>query len=228
MPQAKTLIPSLRPDLVVIDVDETDIWDDFYRYRKLTVRDDNGSIIAVRPSPTAIPFFKGLVESTDHLFYIHRLIAKLYFTRVEFPRLQAKLNRGGSVDNLSLAKPSEAELRRDHAAEIAYFKTTLEDLTNTVVSLMGEPNALIYIHHPHLEHLEAIGGVFNNVVAETLRQVADSRNVRFYDATNDLKATFGNDPAKYYFPNDMHFNPVGTSMYGKAVAKFLASEPTRH
>jgi hypothetical protein len=225
VPQAKRLVPLIKPDLVVIDVDETDIWDDFYRYRKLTVRDANGSIIAVRPSPLGIRFNQGLVASTQKLFYVHRFLAKLYFTRVEFPKLVAAQERPS--DNLALAKLSGTELRTDHAAEVAYFNTTLEDLTTTVVSLMGGPDALIYIHHPHLQHLRATGEVFNNVVAESVSEVAARHGVRFYDAAPALRSAFGGEPEKYYIPNDMHFNPAGTRMYGMAVAKWLAAELTK-
>lgn len=223
-PQAKILIPLLKPDLVVIDVDETDIWDDFNRYRKLAVRDRNGSITAVRPTPTAIRFYQGLVESTSKLLYVHRLLAKLYFTRFEFPKLLAQSTQTRPDDNLALAKFSETELRTHHAAEVAYFSTTLEDLTKTVIALVGGLDGLIYIHHPHLQHLRAMGTVFNNVVAESVGEVASRYHVRFYDATEDLKSAFGGEPEKFYIPNDMHFNSAGTRMYGMVVAKYLAGE----
>ena len=38
VPQAKKLLPLVRPDYVVVDVDETDLYDDFARYRDLIVR----------------------------------------------------------------------------------------------------------------------------------------------------------------------------------------------
>src|SRR5262249_12563943 len=79
VPQAKKLIPLLKPDIVVIDVDETDLFDDFYRYRDLVRRDDAGSITAVRRSPLIDRFQRGLVESTSKALYLHRLAAKLYF-----------------------------------------------------------------------------------------------------------------------------------------------------
>ena len=224
VPQAKRLIPLLRPDLVVIDVDESDIWDDFYQYRVLTVRDLSGSIVAVRPSENAVRFYRGLAQSTNKLFYIERLIAKLYFTRVEFPGSLANSSSGRPIDNQFLARLSEAEVRKDHAAEIAYFKMTLDDLTNTVITLMGSPHDLFYIHHPRIQHIRTTGVVFNNIVAETIRKVAADHHVRFYDATDDLKSAFGGEPEKYYFPRDVHFNPLGTSMYGEAVAKFLVRE----
>ena len=91
------------------------------------------------------------------------------------------------------------------------------------MSMMGTPDALVYIHHPHLQHLGAAGAVFNNVVSDTVREVASSHRVRSYDATADLKAEFGTEPQEYYIPHDMHFNADGTRAYGIAVARYLST-----
>jgi hypothetical protein len=220
VPQTKKLIPVVKPDIVVIDVDETDLWDDYYRYRELVARDENGSIAAVRPTPVNVQFHHGLVESTSKTLYVHRLFSKLYFTRVEFPKSLARYNERRPADNLMLAKLPAAEAMEKHGLEIEYFKKTLEDLTQTVVSRMGTPDALIYVHHPHLGHLT---GVFNNVVSEALRDVSSRYNVRYYDAVEDLRSEFGAAPEEYYIADDVHLNAAGTRAYGIAVAKYLAA-----
>jgi hypothetical protein len=101
----------LKPDFVIIDVDETELWDDYYRYRALVVRDDGGSISAVRPTPLNVWFHEGLVQSADKALYVHRLASKLYFAKVEFPRLYAQYWSGEPNDGFSLSRLSEAELR---------------------------------------------------------------------------------------------------------------------
>lgn len=227
IPQAKKLIPLLKPDFIIIDVDETDLWDDYYRYRHLVMRDDAGSVVAVRPTPLGIWFYDGLVKSTDKTLYLHRLVSKLYFTRIEFPRLYELYWSGKPNDNLWLSRLPEAAARSSHGPAIAYFQAMLEDLTQTVVSRMGTADAVVYIHHPHLQHLGAPGVVFNNIVADTVREVASRHRVRFYDATEDLKTEFGAEAQKYYIPNDVHFNAAGTRAYGIAVAKYLAATLAR-
>jgi hypothetical protein len=94
-------------------------------------------------------------------------------------------------------------------ASIAYFAATLQDLTETVTRLMGSSQGLIYIHHPHLENLRAGRESFNNIVSDTIREVAARNDVRYYDATDDLKVEFGAAPERYYIANDMHFNESG-------------------
>jgi hypothetical protein len=222
VPQAKKLIPVVKPDLVVIDVDETDMWDDYYRYRELVIRDANGSVAAVRETPLNVQFIQGLTESTDKTLYLHRLFSKLHFTRVEYPKMVAQYSRDRPLDNLALSKLSADEVKTAHQQEVEFFKRNLEDLSRTVVERMGSPESLLYIHHPHLQHLTSTGPVFNNVASETIREVATHNGIRYYDATEDLKAVFGAKAQDYYIPDDMHFNAAGTQAYAAAITKYLA------
>jgi hypothetical protein len=222
VPQAKKLIPKIEPDLVLVDVDETDLFDDYYRYRELTMRDEHGSITAVRATPFAYFFRDGIVAALSQPLYVHRLLQKLYFTRFVYPRALALLMQRQPRDLADLAALPPDEERARYAAALAYFESTLEDLTSTILVRVGDPNRLIYLHHPHLGHLVDRGQRFNNVVAETVRHVAARHGVKFYDATDDLKAAFGDKPEKYYIPHDMHLNELGLHAYGLAVAKYLA------
>jgi hypothetical protein len=224
--QAKKLIPLLKPDLVIVDVDETDIYDEWYRYRHLAIRDDAGSIIAVRHTPLTSEFQRGLLESTDKTLYLSRFIAKLYFTGIKYPRIYAESMKNKIIP-VFMSDLSESEVRTAHADEIAYFASSLDDLTHSILRLTGSPDKLVYIHHPHLPHLKASGQRYNNIVSETLREVASRHGVRYYDATDDLKERFGSEPERYYIPNDPHFNQAGARVYSIAVAEHLVEMLTR-
>ncbi len=221
--QAKRLIPKLEPDFVLIDVDETDIYDDYHRYRELVTRDASGSIAAVRRTPITARFQQGLVDATDKVLYLHRLFAKLYFTKVEYPAAFARYAGNRPADLFWLSRLPAAEARTRYPEAIDYFETTLDDLTSSVAARMGGPERLIFLHHPHLEHLRA-NGAFNGVVSTTIRKVAARYGVRYYDATEDLKAEFGDKATDYYILDDMHLNALGLRAYGLAVAKYLARE----
>jgi hypothetical protein len=220
--QAKKLIPLLRPELVIIDVDETDIYDEWYRYRDLVVRDAAGSITAVRHTPLTSQFQTGLLASTSKTLYLNRLLAKLYFTKIAYPRVYAEYMKNQVVPIFMSTLP-ESEIRTTYADQVEYFIASLEDLTQSVLRLTGSPDKLVYIHHPHLQHLKASPGRYNNIVSAALREVASRHHVRYYDATDDLKAEFGGVPENYYIPNDMHLNETGLRAYGVAVAKYLAA-----
>jgi hypothetical protein len=223
VPQAKKLIPLLKPDVVIIDIDETDLYDDYYRYRNLVTRDQSGSVVAVRRTPLAEQFRRGLVDAAAKPFYVQRLIAKLYFTRMIYPKLSTDYRRGGPADGYFVSRGTAAEARAKYAVQIDYFETTLEDLTDTVITLMSGPQGLIYIHHPHLENLQTSGDTFNDIISASIRKVAARHGVRYYDATDELKAEFGASAPQYYIPNDVHFNERGLRAYGIDVAKYLAA-----
>jgi hypothetical protein len=222
VPQAKKLIPELKPDFVVIEIDDLDIWHDYYRYRDVTARDTAGSIVALRSTPIERRFHEGLVESTSKLLYMHRLLAKLYFTRIEYPRLFEDAHRNRPADGYWLQKLPADVARARHLAEIEYFKRVLADLTETVETLAGGSRNLIYIHHPHLENLIDTGIAFNDVTSSAVQEIASLHHVKYYELTEDLRREFGSDPRAYYVPNDMHLNPSGLRVYGIAVAKYLA------
>lgn len=68
--QAKMLLPVLRPYIVVVYIDETDIFDDLIRYRKLIVRDDNGKIIKVNSNIRYRTFIHGLNDIKKEYLYL--------------------------------------------------------------------------------------------------------------------------------------------------------------
>lgn len=176
-----------------------------------------------RLTPLAEEFRQGLAAASRKPLYLQRLFAKLYFTRVVYPRLSAEYRSTMEPDAYWISKLPVAEARQKYGAVIQYYATTLEDLTRTVIGLVGDPQRLILIYHPFLYNLRTKGVVFNSIASDTIRQVAARNNVRYYDATNDLKMAFGGAPERYYIPHDMHFNERGLQAYGLAVAKYLAT-----
>ena len=227
--QARQLIPRLHPDIVLIDVDETDLYDDYYRYRGLSRHDASDSIVAVRATPTFVQFHTAMVASSQKLLYLHRLLDQLYVTHVYYPKIIKKYNIGREHDLFFASRLPEVVARQEYAQQIAYFGATLDDLTNTVLrQIAGDASRLIYLHHPHLEHLQSRGDIFNNIVSETVAEVAARYHVAYYDATDDLRTQMGDAPSKYYMPNDMHFSAAGYRLYGIDVAKYLANLPAMH
>ena len=218
---AKRLIPLLRPDIVLIDIDETDLYDENYRYRELTVRDEAGTAVAVRPTPWIYRYNQAKAVMGRHWFYIHRLIDRIYIEDRLMPRLVREYNEGREQDIFFAQRLPAAEARAKHAAELAYFASTLDGLTRTAVELMGSADRLVYLHHPYLEHLEPAGPAYNDVVPAIVAAVAARYGVRFYDATADMRGAAGSAPESLYLPDDGHFNDDGYRAYGVAIAKYL-------
>ena len=220
--QAKQLIPRLHPDIILLDIDETDLYDDYYRYRDLSVRDPDGSLVAVRATPTFYQYHQAMLATNDQFFYTARLIDQLYVKNIWYPRTVKEYNVGREHDLFFASRIPEGEARQKYAPQIAYFQSTLDELTRTVLSQLGGRTAgVIYLHHPHLEHLKSDGPVFNDIVSESIAEAANRYHVRYYDATDDLRKIAGEKPQDYYVPGDMHFSTLGYRVYGELVAKYL-------
>ena len=223
VPQAKKLIPLLKPDFVVVDVDETDLGDDFIRYKDLIVRDPGGSIAAVRPTPVNYENLAGYLRIRTNPSYLVRYFLKIYHRNIRMPALLREYRKKDHRDTLSISADMAPDAAQKYSREIEFFEKDLDDLARTLVRLTGGPQKILFLYHPHLEHLkpDARGRTWNHFVSDGLARVAVRYGIGFYNATGDLKEAFHGEPEKYYWKGDMHFNFTGLEIYAQGIAKKL-------
>ncbi|WP_292533273.1 SGNH/GDSL hydrolase family protein [Methylocystis sp.] len=233
VPQLRTLYPIIKPDYVVIDIDETDFFDDNFRYKQFITRDESGRNIGVK----AASAYRGLMSEIDDMrsqrLYIVRLLK--VFVGKYAKLLSYRRNAGEKAKEISpifeLSSLDPAAAREKFKAELAFFKGNVEELVSVLEENQFPLSHLIFIRHPHLNHLlnGKNGSIFNSVIFETVKDVAENKNVLVYDATPDLRRLFKDKAESYYFPNDMHFNFDGMEAYSKVLAErirpVLAQEP---
>ncbi|MDY7038917.1 MAG: hypothetical protein SV375_22530, partial [Thermodesulfobacteriota bacterium] len=82
IPQAKQLIPNLKPAFVVIDIDETDLGDDFIRYGKLILKDEKGRTIGVRSTPLNYEHNYRLLQIRKEPIFIIKLFKTWYHKKI--------------------------------------------------------------------------------------------------------------------------------------------------
>lgn len=221
IPFARKLVPAIRPDYVVIDIDETDLVDDVYRYEPLVVHDAQGGVDHVKVSPPLYALHAGLIEMRRHWFYLQRLIDKFWLTQVTVPRLL----RERPVPDAFLASHDRGpDLEARHAHELAIFERNFNQLIEVIQPSMASVDRIIFINHPHLEHLQsdARGPIFNDLIRRTVQKVAMAHGAAFFDATPELTRRFAGRPQDFYWNGDMHFTFTGLDLYAEAVAGFLA------
>jgi len=219
IPQAKILIPLLKPDFVVVGIDQTDMGDDSLRYKNLIVRDGEGKNIAVRRSPCLHAFLSGLCRIKEQPLYLVRFVMKIYHTRFYVPVYMSSYYGADSRHSLDIPRDKNANPEK-YVEEIRFFEDNLKELTDTLINLMGDKNRILFITHPHLQHLRADsrGFYWNNFVSGALAKVCQNQGVPYYDITQDFKDKIEQDPQKYYIPENMHFNRLGIEVYGELVA----------
>lgn len=220
--QAKRLLPKVRPDVVVVDIDETDLGDDWLRYRPLLVRDEKGLISGIQKSPIHSEFLRGLMAAREHRLFIVRLFSKVHHTRCHMPRFTRAWQQTGD-DVLQFAMDTDPDVERKYADQIAFFESNIAELVEYLKASVPAPDRILLLHHPHLSHLKpnGRGRYWNHIVARAIGRIAKAQGVAFYGATEDLRRAFGNRPQDYYWNGDMHLNFEGIKAYADLVAERL-------
>jgi hypothetical protein len=225
VPQAKKLLPILRPDYIVVDVDETDLYDDFVRYRELIVRNERGQNVGVKASPIGHECSVGSMAARKHPLYLMRLVAKLWLSLVHMPSVIEKY-RSDDLILFSYSQDHGADLEQKYAKALSSFRQNLQELADVLKDYTEDGNRVLFVYHPHLQHLkpDAAGRVWNDLVSSSVQNACLANNFLFFNATETLKQRFGSHPENFYWrQGDMHFNFKGLQEYSAAVAGFMAS-----
>ncbi|MFO1125200.1 MAG: hypothetical protein U1E25_07940 [Methylocystis sp.] len=222
--QIRMLYPIIKPDYIIIDIDETDFYDDNVRYKQFITRDALGRNIGVKSGSG----YREVMAEVDRIraqrLYIVRLI------QIQFSKYLKLINstsaqrtaENAAIFELSKLDPDSA--RAKFKDGLTFFKSNIQEIITALKEYNFDLDHLIFIRHPHLEHLGGGAGaaIFNNVIFETVRDVAATNDVKIYDSLSDLQAAFAGRPETYYFKNDMHFNFKGMEVYSEAVSAKLA------
>ena len=233
VPQAKKLLPIVRPDYIVVDVDETDLYDDFARYDQLIVRNERGQNVGVKVSPIGHECSVGMMEARKHPLYLMRFVAKVWLSLVHMPSVIEKYR--SELTLFSYSQDHGADLERKYSKALLPFRRNLQELAEVLKDYTRDGSRVLFVSHPHLQHLklDAAGHVWNDLVSSSVQKTSIANNFLFFNATDTLKQRFGPHPEKFYWKDDMHFNFKGLEEYSTAVAAFMASamikpeEPTR-
>jgi lysophospholipase L1-like esterase len=225
VPQAKKLLPVVHPDYIVVDVDETDLYDDFARYRRLIVRNERGQNVGVKVSPIGHECSIGLMEARQHALYLTRLGAKLWHSYVHMPAAIARY-RGSGLTLFSYSQYQGADLEQKYSEALFVFRQNLQELADVLKDYTKDRSRVLFIFHPHYRHLkpDAAGRVWNDLVSSSVQKMCAANGFLFFNATETLKQRAGSHPEELYWKvDDMHFSFKGLEEYSAAVAAFMAS-----
>lgn len=221
------LIPRFRPDLIVVNIDETDLMDETIRYRRGTTFDSSGLPVAVTVSGPERLWLSGLRELDRIPLFTARAVAKLYHTQFYVPRayrLAYPEYRNHDYANL-LAPQLSAHPAQEFAAEISYFEQSLDRMITRFEQLGIRPGQLLLTHHPHFLGMPQQGR-YRPVVSESLARVADRRLVTLFDAAHpDVIHKLWPDHYEraFLWPQDQfsHLTAEGYRRFGRAIGPHL-------
>lgn len=225
------LIEEHAPDIVFVNIDETDLMDETLRYAYSSVHDNEGKLIAVVPSLPDVPtitFDFGFIALERQPSYVLRLLEKAYFTLVFMPRLRASYDRifpEPSYEHLFGPQLSKRP-RVEYAAAIDRFRKRLSAMIAGLEAALGNDGRLVLTHHPHFLHVAGPDAArYNTVVGDLLKEAVARHDVRLYDAMADYSSIHEDTPDNVFaWPDDIfsHLTYRGYFSYGERIASVHA------
>lgn len=216
MPQFERIYPVYRPAKVILLIDETDFGDDFIRYRHLA-RWKGDRVIGVAHTPINRKHMQGLSDLRLMPLYLERLIYKYWYFHIRMPQYIEEYRKRTGLRETVLEFAFISRDPESYRQESDFFESNVDRLIKLIIAKVGHNN-LVLVRHPHLRQLT---GQMRTNVRPILERMAQKHSVLFYDFTEDFKRASGGNYARYYWPNDMHFNYDGLKIYGSSLAAFL-------
>ena len=216
-------------DYVIVTIDETDIGDEWLRYRIPTVRDNSGKIIGVSYDNDIESqyIWNGKLWAESSNSYIIRFIKFIFFYRIFEPSLY-KFTFAIRPDYSNLMQyvfspDSSSRFKR----EIEHFESRLLEMASEISRFTTGAKSVIVTHHPHLRGLvDAIdnGKLYLPIVSESIARLKEKTDISVLDARNYLKQINKNDLLNNTFvPGDpfSHLADAGEIRYGKWIVAQL-------
>ena len=214
------------PDLIVVNVDMTDVFDDT-KYRATLTLDEGGDPWAVTPSDPwgakMLDVGVGLVEPSPYERLRRYLHEKSYTYNF---LLEYKRHRSSG------ASPTSGVARRVYSARWGWVQKQWDDRTaDDVQASMETLKALadfcrlrgielLLTGVPHYRQFpKAVGGESEWVTRphREIQKVADETGAEFFDSHAFLSPLItGTDQAAFYYRDNMHFNPRGYDAWARA------------
>jgi lysophospholipase L1-like esterase len=203
----KHQLAHLNPDLVILNVDPSDIFDDAERYRAETVFDSTGAPVA---SGGPLGPARQFADWIKNWSYLARCASWFWQTR--------NAARGSAEATYvpyhsTIAHDAEA-WQKEVAPSIGYIRR--------IIAFCRERNIRIAVTtHPHKRHIAPDPGqpAWHRGYERAIEAVCREERVPFYSAYDDIARAYPTS-APLYWHGDVHFTPVGQRLWSALLINF--------
>lgn len=219
----KTKLLGYRPDLLVVNVDMTDVFDDSL-YSATLRTDSDGDPIACPSGHPLLTTHRRTERGLEALSASQRALLWLS-ERSDAIRMALEVVsriRTRSQERQAELPPAFAWCGTDRSLETRQDVARSMEMLSRVVRLAKAHGIKIVITAvPHLQQLE---GKWSLEPINDIAAVCAHENVPFLNPVEAFKQKLGSTPPQeIYIPNDMHFNAKGYRMWGEIQLEFLNS-----
>lgn len=217
----KTKLLSYRPDLLVVNVDMTDVFDDSL-YSATLRTDSNGDPIACPPGHPLLTTHRRTERGLEALSASQRALIWLS-ERSDAIRMALEVVsriRSRVQERQTEVPPAFAWLGTDRSPAIQHdVGHTMEMLARVIRLAKAQGITIVITAVPHLQQLE---GKWSLQPMNDIAAVCAQENVPFLNPVQAFKQKLGSKPPQaIYIPDDMHFNADGYRMWGEIQVEFL-------
>ena len=217
----KTKVLSYHPDLVVVNVDMTDVFDDSL-YSATLQSDAQGDPVACPPGHPLLGTHRrterGLEEITTTQRFMYWLSERSYAVKMIAQAISSRERYKPSTSTsvppaFAWCDPARSPRARDDVQRSM-------ELLSRVIKLAKEHGIKIVI--TAVPHLEQFQGTWSLEPMNDIASVCAKENVPFLNPVEAFKNKLGTTPPQeIYIPGDMHFNAKGYRMWGEIQVEFL-------
>lgn len=210
----KTKLLDLKPDLVVVNVDMTDVFDDSI-YRATLSFDGSGDVIACAPGHPAMATHRRTERGLEEMTTLQRAVMISYRYSKLVQLIVDALGQVVRKRDISKAQGITQAFawcgdKRSPSTQ-ADVEWSLGMLRRLLKLAKANGICVVVTAVPHLGQLQ---GTWSTQPMADIEAVATSEGVPFFNTIEDFKKRLGATPPEdIYIPADMHFNPKGYRMW---------------
>lgn len=221
----KTKLLMFKPDLVIVNVDMTDVFDDSI-YQATLQRSPSGELLACTPGHPALTIHRRTERGLEKLTTFQVVILRASeVSRV----VRLFLDLGGELRKKRTQIESDSVpalfgwcAQNWSAAVQADVDWSMSMLRDAIRVARQQGVRVVVTAVPHKQQLE---GRWSLRPMAELARVCKDEGVPFLDPTEGFREKLaGRAPSEIYIPGDMHFNPAGYRMWAEIQLEFLARQ----
>ncbi len=221
-------------DSIVVNIDETDIGDEWLRYRIPSTRDASGKLVAVpfEKDIRSLFIWNGKLWAEDSSFYVIRFFKFALFYNVLFPYMERFTVAPNHYDTL-MKYVFSTKPAMSFSAERSYFDDRLAELAAELIDMANAANSVYITHHPHWRGLVDTvdkGNKYLPVISEAIAKLGRDSGVTVLDARYNIGEIHGKELLVNTFVEEdpfSHLAAEGATRYGNWIAAQISSKESR-